>query len=288
MSEDPSKVNYHKCSRRGCHNMIPNNIKYMGCSSCREYEKQIDHSRRLNKNVINEAIKMAGQSSSHIGNIIPSLIKLTSDGFYTYDEPSEGKHCTRCGNFYPKSEFLGARGQYVNTCYKFCRSANSRADSKRDRSDRYTKGTNVQCFSESSHEKNVVETEGRVGDRDDETSEVKEIVADKQIQRCLPNPNDGVEISETSEIKNIMSDKETQTCSIDMISHMTKSDQQTNTKILQKESSSRNEYMRNYRMSKGITKEHRIPQTDSEKREKEKLRKRKQRAAKKNDEVQNS
>jgi hypothetical protein len=69
--------------------------------------------------------------------IVANKVHLTDNGFYTYDgEVEEGKHCTRCGHFYGKKEFVGVKGDYVDTCLIQCRSANHRADAKRDRSDR--------------------------------------------------------------------------------------------------------------------------------------------------------
>jgi hypothetical protein len=60
-------------------------------------------------------------------------VHITQDGFYTYEgETSEGKHCSGCGHFHEKSEFVGLRGNFVKTCLVHCRSV----DRARDRSDR--------------------------------------------------------------------------------------------------------------------------------------------------------
>jgi hypothetical protein len=60
-------------------------------------------------------------------------IHETQDGFYNYEgEIYEGKHCSSCGHFHEKKEFIGVRNNYVKTCFVHCRSI----DQKRDRSNR--------------------------------------------------------------------------------------------------------------------------------------------------------
>lgn len=116
---------------------------YSKCEKCLEANREADKQRRSFGSQIDVAvhgIPIVPTASDVNKKIIIDSGKLhdkTIDGFYTYEgETGEGKHCSRCGYFREKSEFIGLSGKYVDTCIKMCRSANHKADAKRDRSDR--------------------------------------------------------------------------------------------------------------------------------------------------------
>lgn len=150
-------------SIRGCRNQLSIDCEYSRCEQCREKECVKDHERRCFKKQITDVLTQIQVNNPPTNNIVqkpieePHIIKedeikqklkvsfklkdndskkivivankvhLTSDGFYIYEgENGEGKHCTRCGHFYEKKEFVGLRGGYVNTCLIHCRSANHR------------------------------------------------------------------------------------------------------------------------------------------------------------------
>jgi len=139
---------FRPCTGHGCHEYLPVESEFKKCEKCRENEREKDKNRRgftsqlssiLSDDIVTKTDDVPYPTTNSGKKIViePHKAHRTSDDFYTYDgEIGEGRHCTQCGHFYEKNEFVGFGGKYVTRCFKICRSANQRADAKRDRSNR--------------------------------------------------------------------------------------------------------------------------------------------------------